>query len=68
MNFEDKMKKLQEVATKLEDQNLSMDDGLRLYEEGILLAGDCYKYLNEVKGKINILKQDLDKFVEESFE
>ena len=68
MNFEDNMKKLQDVASKLEDQNLSMDDGLKLYEEGVQLATDCYKYLNEVKGKINILKQDLDKFVEESFE
>ena len=68
MEFEESINKLQDIASKLENPNLSMDEGLKLYEEGISLATNCYKQLNEVKGKITILKQDLDNFIEESFE
>lgn len=68
MSFEENITKLQDVARKLENPNLSMDEGLKLYEEGVKLASDCYKQLNETKGKINIIKQDLDKYIEESFE
>ncbi|MBE5757372.1 MAG: exodeoxyribonuclease VII small subunit [Clostridiales bacterium] len=68
MDFEEKIKKLQDISDRLEDPNLSMSDGVKLYEEGVLLAKECYKQLNDIKGKINIIKQDLETFREESFE
>ena len=52
----------------MEDSNLSISDGVKLYENGVILAKECYEELNNIKGKINIIKQDLDKYKEENFE
>ena len=67
MNFEEKIKQLEDITTKMEDSNLSMADGIKLYEQGVVIAKECYEELNNVKGKINIIKQDLEKYKEESF-
>ena len=68
MSFEDKLKELQEIITIMEDPNLSMSDGVKYYEKGVVLAKECYEELNNVKGKINVIKQDLEKFREESLD
>ena len=68
MDFEEKIKELQNIASKMEDSSLSMSEGVKLYEQGVLLAKECYEELNSVKGKINIIKQDLEKFKEESLD
>ena len=68
MNFEENLKMLEDISKKLEDPNLGMDEGVRLYENGINVAKECYKALSEVKGKITILKEDIDKYREENFE
>ena len=68
MNFEDKLKELQTISAKMEDSNLSMSEGVTLYEKGVTLAKECYEELNSVKGKINVIKQDLEKYREESLD
>ncbi len=65
MNFEEKISKLQSICAKMEDENLGLDEGLKLYEEGANLAKDCYSDLNTIKGKVTVIKQDLDKYKEE---
>ena len=62
MDFEENLKKLEEISSNLEKPNISMNDGIKLYEEGIVLAKDCYKQLNDIKGKVTILKADIDKY------
>lgn len=68
MDLEKKIDKLQEIVNKLEVPEMGVDECLKLYEEGITLAKECYKEVDAVKGKINIIKQDLDEFKEELFE
>ena len=68
MSLEDNLKKLEVITEKLENPSLSMDEGVKLYEEGMLLAKDCYKSLNEIKGKVTIIKQDIEAYREETFE
>ena len=58
MNLDEKMLKLKEITEKQDDSNLSLDDGIKLFEEGVALAKDCYTSLNEVKGKIMQIKKD----------
>ena len=60
MNFEENSKKLQEIIDKLEKNQVSLEEATKLYEEGVLLAKNCYKILNQSKGKVNILKTQLD--------
>ena len=68
MKFEEKLNELQLIAQKLEDSNLPMDEAVVLYEKGSELAKECFSLLNETKGKVNVIKQELDKYREENFE
>lgn len=68
MRFEDKLKELQVIAEKMEDSNISMDEAVQLYEKGSNLAKECFGILKETKGKVAIIKQELDKYKEENFD
>lgn len=68
LTFESAEKQLQEIALKLEDENLSFSEAQKLYEKGSELVKFCLSSLDEVKGKITIIKKELDQFIEEKFE
>ena len=65
MDFENKIQELQSICAKMEDENLPLNDGIKLYEDGVAIAKECYEELNSIKGKVTVIKQDLDKFKEE---
>ena len=68
LTFESAEKQLQEIALKLEDENLPFSAAQKLYEKGSELVKFCLSSLDEVKGKITIIKKELDQFIEEKFE
>ncbi len=65
MNIDEKLKKLQEIADKLDKNEITFEESLKLFEESNQLVKELYAQLNEAKGKVTILKQDLDKYKEE---
>ncbi len=68
-NFEDELKKLEEISTKLERGNISLEEAITDFEEGIKLAKNCNLKLEEAEQRINILIQDENgKMKEEKFE
>ena len=68
LTFESAEKQLQEIALKLEDENLPFSEAQKLYEKGSELVKFCLSSLDEVKGKITVIKKELDQFIEEKFE
>ncbi|MBN2232944.1 MAG: exodeoxyribonuclease VII small subunit [Deltaproteobacteria bacterium] len=54
-NFETALKRLEEVVNRLESGELSLDQALKLFEQGIGLARMCSKRLDEVEEKVQIL-------------
>lgn len=64
MKFEDGLKKLEKIVEDLEDGNLTLDDSLEKYEEGIRLAKMCAKKLEAAKKKVEILLKSEDGSVE----
>ena len=68
LTFESAEKQLQEIALKLEDENLPFSEAQKLYEKGSELVKISLSSLDEVKGKITIIKKELDQFIEEKFE
>ena len=58
MNLDEKLINLKKITEKLEDGNVSLDEGIKLFEEGSKLAKECYDALNETKGKIMQIKKD----------
>ena len=55
LSFEEAMKRLEEIAGKLENGQASLDESLSLYEEGIRLVRFCNEKLNLAEQKIRIL-------------
>lgn len=57
-NFEKGIGRLEEIVEKLESGNLSLDDSLKYFEEGITLSRLCTQKLSDVEKKIDILIKD----------
>jgi exodeoxyribonuclease VII small subunit len=54
-DFEHSLARLEEIVRKLEGANLSLDDAMKLFEEGVQLSRDCQKHLEQAEGKVEIL-------------
>ena len=55
--IEQDIKRLEEIATKIEN-GASLDESLKLYDEGCKLAKNCLKELEKTKGKIIMIKKE----------
>lgn len=67
LNFEEAMKQLDEIATELEKGDLSLDESVSKFENGIKLSKQCSDYLECAEKKITMLINDGDKIEEEDF-
>jgi len=68
-NFEDMMKDLEQIAKDLESGNLSLDDSVKKFEEGMEISKSCTKILEDAEKKISILiKNNNGEITEEKFE
>jgi exodeoxyribonuclease VII small subunit len=54
-NYEEAVIRLEEIVAKLEAGDLSLDESLTLFEEGIGLAKYCSGKLDAAEGKLEIL-------------
>ncbi|MCR4743294.1 MAG: exodeoxyribonuclease VII small subunit [Treponema sp.] len=54
-NFESNLNKLEELTSDIKRSDISIEDALKDFEEGIKLARGMEKQLNEIEGKIQIL-------------
>lgn len=52
MNFEDGLKRLDEIVRKMEQGNASLEESLKLFEEGTRLVAQCGKQLDEAELKV----------------
>ncbi len=68
MNFEDAMKALEQIANELENGELSLEQSVDKFEEGIKISKKCNEILEKAEKKISILIKDGDEIKEENFE
>ena len=53
--FETALKKLEGIVEKLENGDLSLEEALKQYEEGVRMADVCTKRLTEAERKVEVL-------------
>jgi exodeoxyribonuclease VII small subunit len=53
--FEEQLTALESVVERLERGELSLEDSVRLFEEGVKLSDACKKELEAAEGKIQML-------------
>ena len=60
-NFEDKLARLEEITTSLENSEIGLEDSIQLFEEGVKLSKECLTVLEKAELKVTTLKKDLNK-------
>ncbi|MAT59133.1 MAG: exodeoxyribonuclease VII small subunit [Melioribacteraceae bacterium] len=63
-SFEELLQRLEEISEKLEE-DIGLDESIKLYEEGINISKICYSKLKDAELKITELNADLINEVEE---
>ena len=52
LSFEVSFRRLEEILEILEGDNVSLEETIKLYEEGLSLTGACYQKLSEAELRI----------------
>ncbi len=53
--FEEAMQRLEDIVQDLEGGNLSLEESLKIFEEGMKLVRFCSQKLEEAEQKVNLL-------------
>ena len=56
--FEENLSKLEQLTTDIKRSDISLEDALKDFEEGIKLASGMEKQLDEIEGKVQILMNE----------
>ncbi len=59
-NLETSMQQLEELVEKMESGELSLEDSLKSFEQGIKLSKQCQKALQAAEQKVRVLMDDSD--------
>lgn len=51
-DFEKSFKELEKIADSLENEKISLDESILLFEKGVKLSKECTEYLENTKQKI----------------
>lgn len=66
--FEQSIAELEEIVSKLEGGNVTLDESLTLFEKGIKMSKNCQKMLDSAEKKVSILMANEDgEMVKEDF-
>lgn len=58
INFEQSLQKLEQIASRLEADDIDLDKAIKLFEEGVLLAKNCQAVLRKAEQKVQVLTQE----------
>ena len=64
--FEESMSRLEEIVRTLESGSVTLDESLKLYEEGIALVRTCSLKLDDAEKKIKLLNVTAEGIAEET--
>lgn len=67
-SFEEQMEQLEKIVGELEKGELSLEDSVTRFEEGIKISKECNKTLEEAEKKITILVNQDGEVKEEKFD
>lgn len=55
LKFEEAMQRLQEIVRKLESGEASLEESIKLFEEGAKLSSQCYQLLDKAEQQVTQL-------------
>ncbi|MBX7170308.1 MAG: exodeoxyribonuclease VII small subunit [Pyrinomonadaceae bacterium] len=58
--FESSLMDLEKIVRELEQGDLSLEESLKLFEDGVKLSRECQERLNQAERRIEVLLKDSD--------
>lgn len=58
--FQQAMDRLEEITAKLEKNEISLEEAISLFEEGLHLVNDCDQQLKQFEAKVATLMNDYE--------
>ncbi|MBN1794998.1 MAG: exodeoxyribonuclease VII small subunit [Candidatus Omnitrophica bacterium] len=68
VNFEKALAELEDIVKKLEEGEICLAEAMKLYEEGVRRAKECFAVLNASRRKIEILQKEAEAFITRPFD
>lgn len=68
MDFERTLNELEEIVAKLDSPAVTLDEGIALFDRGIECSKQCLAALKESKGRVALLKKELDAVTSQAFD
>lgn len=60
LGFEQSLKRLEEIVESLEQGNVSLDEVMKMYEEGVQISKECLEHLSRAEVKLKRLSKDAE--------
>lgn len=60
MNLEESMNRLKEICSRLTRENLSLDETVELYKEGMALSDSCLKMISDIRTELCVDSDEKD--------
>ena len=68
-SYENMIKELEEIVNKMQNNELTLEESIKCYENGIKLSNRLYKMINDAEEKIKIINNSEEKeFIIENIE
>ncbi len=68
LTFEESIERLEEIVEKLDQEEVSLDEAVAFYKEGLALSGFCKEKLAVAEGEILLLRKEAGLWQEEPFQ
>ncbi len=65
LNYEESMEKLKEIIEKLENDEISLEESMKNFKEGMDLYKHCNSLLNKAEGEVTMILDKGSESVEE---
>jgi len=66
-SFEENLHELEEIVSRLEEGDLSLEESMEMFERGMRLSVVCGNKLSQMEQRIKVLVEEGDKLLEKSF-
>lgn len=63
MDYEKKLAEIEKLVEKLESSETTLNEGVKLFEEGVALTKECLEMLAQYKGKISSIEEEVNKLL-----
>lgn len=68
IDFEKSLKQLETLVGKLEKGDLSLEDSLKNFEDGVKLTRECRQALQKAEQKISVLSKEDNNWIEKDLD